>query len=123
MSNDDLDVGNDKFMDLVKQVHRCNKNVKQLMDTVKTLIDKFDVQVQTKSHNDEDKEKERERLNKIFEKKQVGRPVGSWEDKRQQYIEMLKNKKITNPKQITLDYYKIAKKGNNYVMIARDEDA
>ena len=61
------------------------------MDTVKTLIDKFDVQVQVKNHNDEDKEKERERLNKIFEKKQVGRPVGSWEEKRQQYIEMFEN--------------------------------
>jgi len=75
-----------------------------------------------KNNDDEEKEREREKLNKIFEKKQVGRPAGSWNEKREQYIGMLREGKIKSPKQITLDYYKIVKVGDHYVEIAKDDD-
>ena len=42
------DEGNDKFMDLVKQVNRCNKNITQMMETLETLVHKFDVKVEPK---------------------------------------------------------------------------
>ena len=74
----------------------------------------------TESKNDEDKEKEK--LDKIFAHRQVGRPVGTWESKREQYANMLNEGKIKQPKEITFEYYKIVKVGDKYVMIATDDD-
>lgn len=55
-----------------------------------------------------------ERIEKAFEKKGLGRPKGNWESKRLEYIKMLKDGKIKEPKPSTLEFYKIAKDGDKY---------
>ena len=44
-------------------------------------------------------------MDKIFEKKGLGRPVGMSETKRKHYFEMINNGKLNEPKGQTLDYY------------------
>ena len=60
-----------------------------------------------------------DRVKKAFEKKQIGRPVGSWEEKRKQYFEWICSGKITQPKEDTLTYYKINRdpSNNSYVLL------
>ena len=48
-------------------------------------------------------------MDKIFEKGQIGRPVGSWDDKRIQYKYWINEGKIKQPKEATLEFYKIYK--------------
>ena len=71
----------------------------------------------TKTKN---KDKDKDRINKAFEKKQIGRPAGSWEDKRKQYFEWITTGKITQPKEETLAYYQINKDptNNSYVLLS-----
>ena len=94
------DTPDEMMAELSKKITICNKNVKALMEMVKTLAEKLDNPV---VQTPEDKEK----IDKIFEKRGLGRPSGNWESKRQQYFKMLNEKKIAQPKQATLDYYKI----------------
>ena len=54
-------------------------------------------------------------LKNIWEKG-LGRPKGTFEDTQKQYIDMLNNGKIKQPKQQTLDYYSIIKEGDKYVI-------
>ena len=61
-------------------------------------------------------EEEKEKINKIFEKKQIGRPVGDFDTKRVQYLKMLNENKIKQPKQQTLEYYGIEKNGDKYIL-------
>ena len=56
-------------------------------------------------------------MDKMFEKKQIGRPSGSFQDKQKQYMDMLKKGRIKNPKEQTLEYYKIAKDGDEYKLM------
>ena len=55
-------------------------------------------------------------MDKIFEKKQIGRPVGDFDSKRVQYLKMLNDNKNKQPKQQTLEYYGINKDGDKYVL-------
>ena len=61
-------------------------------------------------------EEEKERMDKIFQKKQLGRPVGDFDSKRLQYLKMLNENKIKQPKTTTLEYYGIDKQGDKYVL-------
>ena len=58
-------------------------------------------------NNDADAEKER--IDKIFEAKKIGRPVGTFETKQQQYLKMLNEGRVKQPKSQTLEFYKIEK--------------
>ena len=58
----------------------------------------------------------RQKLKKI-EKKGIGRPAGSYETKQGQYVKMLNDGKIKQPKEQTLEYYKIVKVGDKYSVI------
>ena len=80
------------------------QNIRELMDMVKVMGEKLDHKT---SFNETKVRDDKSRMDKIFEKKQIGRPVGSWESKREQYFEMIKLGKIKQPKQDTLDYYQI----------------
>ena len=51
------------------------------------------------SNNDAEKEK----MDNIFEKRQIGRPTGSFETKQKQYLAMLNEHKIKQPKEQTLE--------------------
>ena len=55
------------------------------METLKTIEEKLT------EPKKEEKKDDKERMDKIFEKKQIGRPVGSWEEKRKQYWEWVKS--------------------------------
>ena len=52
---------------------------------------------------------EKEKMDKIFEKKGLGRPVGTWNKKKKQYFDMITNGKVKEPSGNTLDYYNIKK--------------
>ena len=94
----EIDEKTDLMTELTNKINRCNKNIKELMAMVKSIDEKL-------NKNDDSKDK----VNKSFEKRQIGRPVGSFESKRIQYYDMVVKGKITTPKQETLDYYKINK--------------
>ena len=59
----------------------------------------------------------KQKLKKSFEKKGIGRPAGSYETKQGQYVKMLNDGKIKQPKQQTLEYYKIVKVGDKYSVV------
>ena len=93
--------------ELKNKVSKMNKNLITIMNTVKTIEYNLNNKKEENKENTNDKDKER--INTAFEKKQIGRPVGSWEDKRKQYFEWITTGKITQPKEETLEYYKINK--------------
>ena len=107
--------------ELKNKVSKMNKNLITIMNTVKNIEYNLNNKKEENKENTNDKDKERkERINKAFEKKQIGRPVGSWEDKRKQYFEWITTGKITQPKEETLTYYKINKDptNNSYVLLS-----
>ena len=96
------DTPDERMTELSKKIGICNKNVKALMEMVKALTEKLDKPVEKTSE-------QRERIDKIFEKRQIGRPAGDYDSKRKQYHKMLLEGKIKEPKEATLLYYKIFK--------------
>ena len=96
--------------DLMKQLVIISKNIKTLTELIKNIDEKID---QPKSNNEDDKDK----MDKIFQKKGLGRPSGDHETKRQSYFEMVSNGRIKNPKEQTLEYYKIVKDGDEYKLV------
>ena len=61
----------------------------------------------------------KEKIEKAFEAKGIGRPAGNFESKQKQYLDMLNNGKIKQPKEKTLEFYKIEKKEDNtYVLLS-----
>ena len=88
--------------DLMKKLVVISKNVKALSELVKTIDEKIN---QPKSNNKDDKDK----MDKMIEKKQIGRPSGSFQDKQKQYMDMLNKNKIKSPKQETIEFYKLFK--------------
>ena len=94
--------GDSTINDLMKKIIIISKNIKTLTELIKNIDEKIN---QPKSNNEDDKEK----MDKIFEKKQIGRPAGSFEDKQKQYMDMLNKNKIKSPKQETIEFYKLFK--------------
>ena len=107
------DTSDERMTELSKKIGICNKNVKALMEMVKALTEKIDKPV-------EKTPEEREKIDKIFEKKQIGRPVGDYDSKRKQYHKMLLEGKIKEPKEATLLYYKIFKDMSDKTYILLD---
>ena len=97
---------------LSSKINVLNKNVKTLMFSIEKLMEKLDNTKPLEKTPEEEKEK----MDKIFEKKQIGRPVGDFDSKRLQYLKMLNDNKIKQPKQQTLEYYGINKDGDKYVL-------
>ena len=107
------DTPDERMTELSKKIGICNKNVKALMEMVKTLTEKIEKPV-------EKTPEEKEKIDKIFEKKQIGRPAGDYDSKRKQYHKMLLEGKIKEPKEQTLLYYKIFKDMSNKTYILLD---
>ena len=103
----------ERMTELSKKIGICNKNVKAMMEMIKTLTEKIDKPV-------EKTPEEKEKIDKIFEKKQIGRPAGDYDSKRKQYHKMLLEGKIKEPKEQTLLYYKIFKDLSNKTYILLD---
>ena len=97
---------------LSSKINVLNNNVKTLIFSIDKLMEKLD---NTKPI-EKTPEDEKEKLNKIFAKKQIGRPVGDFDTKRVQYLKMLNENKIKQPKTTTLEYYGIDKQGDKYVL-------
>jgi len=97
---------------LSSKINVLNKNVKTLIFSIDKLMEKLD---NTKPV-EKTPEEEKERIDKIFQKKQLGRPVGDFDSKRLQYLKMLNENKIKQPKTTTLEYYGIDKQGDKYVL-------
>ena len=97
---------------LSSKIPVLNKNVKYLMFSVDKLMEKLDKSVVEKTP-----EEEKETMDKIFEKKNIGRPRGDYDSKREQYLKMLNDQKIKRPKSQTLEFYKIEKDGDKYVLV------
>ena len=98
---------------LSSKINVLNKNVKTLMLSIEKLMEKLDNTKPVEKTPEEEKEK----MDKIFEKKNIGRPRGDYDSKREQYLKMLNENKIKQPKQQTLEYYGIDKNGDKYVLI------
>ena len=98
---------------LSSKINVLNKNVKTLMLSIEKLMEKLDNTKPVEKTPEEEKEK----MDKIFEKKNIGRPRGDYDSKREQYLKMLNDNKIKQPKQQKLEYYGIDKNGDKYVLI------
>ena len=97
---------------LSSKINVLNKNVKALMFSIDKLIEKFDKPVVEKTP-----EEEKERVGKILQSRGVGRPKGDHASKREQYLKMLNEQRIKQPKQQTLEYYNIQKDGDKYILL------
>ena len=101
--------------ELKNKVNKMNKNLNAVLGIVRNIEEKLN------GKKEENKENEKDIINNAFEKKQIGRPVGSWEDKRKQYFEWITSGKITQPKEDTLAYILQNKKdpsNNSYVLLS-----
>ena len=97
---------------LSSKINVLNKNVKTLMFSIEKLMEKLDNTKPVETTPEEEKEK----MDKIFATKKKGRPVGDFDTKRVQYLKMLNENKIKQPKTTTLEYYGINKDGDKYVL-------
>ena len=115
VESDDV-VKQSEMEELKHKVNRMNQNLNAVLGIVKNK----NIEEKLNGKKEENKENDKDRINKAFEKKQIGRPVGSWEDKRKQYFEWITSGKITQPKEDTLAYYKINKdtSNNSYVLLS-----
>ena len=114
----DIDDDKSEMKEMMNKMTRYNKNIKSLMDIMTKALEKLDEVLkrnlnQIKNDDNDDKEK----MDKIFAKKSIGRPTGSFEDKQKQYLKMLNENKIKQPKGQTLDYYRIQQMGDKYVLM------
>ena len=100
---------------LSSKINVLNKNVKTLIFSIDKLMEKLDNTKPVEKTPEDEKEK----MDKIFAKKQIGRPVGDFDTKRVQYLKMLNENKIKQPKSTTLDYYGIDKQGDKYVLFTK----
>ena len=95
-----------------KTLEEMRSEIKEeLTNNKEEVIEKLDYVLELlkkeKEKHNVNEENHKDRINKAFEKKQIDRPVGSWEDKRKQYLEWINQGKIAEPKDQTLMYYKI----------------
>ena len=107
----DLDDKQPEMAEMLNKMTRYNKNVKTLMDLMNKALEKLDILVKNKPTENNDADAEKERIDKIFEAKKIGRPVGTFETKQQQYLKMLNEGRVKQPKSQTLEFYKIEKDG------------
>ena len=110
----DLDDKQPEMAEALNKMTRYNKNVKTLIDLMNKAIEKVDVLVKNKSSENNDADAGKDRMDKIFEAKKIGRPAGTFETKQQQYLKMLNEGKIKQPKSATTEYYRIVKDGDKY---------
>ena len=119
----DIDEYFDKTAAVMKKIVSCEKRLKIIMGTIKSIEFKVDAglnfnMVMNKIDGNDNAD-EKEKMDKIFEKKGLGRPVGTWDTKRKQYFDMINNGNIKEPRGQTLEYYNI-KKGDDGKYLLND---
>ena len=108
MTSNSDDEKTDETKELVEKISKNSKLIKLVLAKLEEIDKKIDA-VATAKPDDE-----KAKVEKIFEKKGIGRPAGSYETKQEQYVKMLNDGKIKQPKPETLEYYKIIKIGDKY---------
>ena len=112
----DIDEYFDKNDAVMKKLVSCHKQLKIILDRIKSIEFKVDTGLNFNMAMNKvlgsDNADEKEKMDKIFEKRGLGRPVGTWDTKRKQYFDMISNSKIKEPRGQTLEYYNI-KKGDD----------
>ena len=103
--------------EMLNKITKYNKNVKVLMDLINKALEKLDILVKNKPAENNDADTKKKRINKIFQKKQVGRPRGSFKEKQSQYLKMLNEGRVKQPKSQTLEFYKIERDGEVYKLM------
>ena len=93
------------------------KNVKVLMDLMNKALEKLNILVKNKPAENNNADAGKERINKIFKKKKVGRPRGSFKEKQSQYLKMLNEDRVKQPKSQTLEFYKIKRDSEVYKLM------
>ena len=111
------DEKNSEVKELLEKNAKHTKQLKLVLAKLDEIDKKIDAVVSARLAQEDEKAKEKEKIDKIFEAKQVGRPAGSYETKQEQYVKMLNDGKIKQPKQQTLEYYKIVKVGDKYSVV------
>ena len=111
---------------LSSKINVLNKNVKLLIGNIHNLMErldkmeKLDKPAENTPHqrlaSSASPDEEKERVSKILDSRGVGRPRGDHNSKREQYLKMLNEQKIKQPKSQTLEFYKIEKDGDKYVL-------
>ena len=71
------------------------EKVKSMSDNQIAIFTKLNELTECKDA--EDKEAEKKKVGDIFEKKGIGKPRGTFEEKQKQYFEMVNSGKIKNP--------------------------
>ena len=71
------------------------EKVKSMSDNQIAIFTKLNELTECKDA--EDKEAEKKKVGEIFEKKGIGKPRGTFEEKQKQYFEMVTSGKIKNP--------------------------
>ena len=107
--------GDESKTEMKELMDKFNKYAKQVK-LVLTKLEEIDKKIEgavKPANADDDKAK----VEEAFNKKGIGRPAGSYETKRGQYLKMLNDGKIKQPKEQTLEYYRIAKDGEKYALI------
>ena len=104
------DEKNSEVKELLEKTTKHSKQLKLVLAKLDEIDKKIDAVVSARPADEDEKAK----VEKIFEKKGIGRPAGSYETKQGQYVKMLNDGKIKQPKEQTLEYYKIVKVGDKY---------
>ena len=102
--------GDESKTEMKELMDKFNKYAKQVR-LVLTKLEEIDKKIEgavSAKPVDDDKAK----VEEAFNKKGIGRPAGSYETKQGQYLKMLNDGKIKQPKEQTLEFYRIAKDGD-----------
>ena len=119
------DTENNSQNEVMNLLKRIKNQLKELDTTVNQKIAELKEAIESKKQvENKTTDEEKEKMDKIFEKRGLGRPKGNHESKRLQYFEMVKSKKIKAPKEATLQYYKINydKSSDTYTLLDLDDE-
>ena len=108
----DMDDGKTEIKELMDKFNKYAKHLKGILAKLEDIDKKIDGTVSVKPASGD-----RSKIDDAFNKKGIGRPVGSYECKQGQYLKMLNDNKIKQPKEQTLEFYRIVKDGDKYVLI------
>ena len=89
---------------MLSQIYENTKNNSKMLSSIMVSLNEL-----TKEKEVEDEEEQKKKMEEIFEKRGIGKPKGTWEEKQKSYFEMVKSGKIKNPVAKTLEYYHIVK--------------
>ena len=94
------DEKNSEVKELLEKTAKHGKQLKLVLAKLDEIDKKIDAVVSAKPADEDEKG-----------------PAGSYETKQEQYVKMLNDGKIKQPKEQTLEYYKIVKVGDKYSVI------